>query len=156
MVRSVRLPAGLARTLKLFTEAWNTDDAEERERLVRASCSADLAVVSPYGLHRGIRAQCASIAEVRARFPRLRTGGSVLGVHHRIVLSSWWTTFGGSHRALTGIDCYEFDSRGKVTRVVSFSPVSPPEGPRGRPAQLGPKRSARASSRKGGRGPPSR
>jgi len=120
---AAKIPARYARTLRLFTAAWNTDDPKECERLLRRTCSPALEVSSPFGSLRGLRAQRKSIAEVRKAFPRLRTGGSILGSHHRFVLSSWWTTFGGAHPALHGIDCYEFDGKGRVRRVVSFSPV---------------------------------
>jgi len=124
MSRIPKVPARYSRTLELFSAAWNTDNPAERERLVKATCSPKLEVSSPYGVHRGIRAQLNSIAEVRAQFPRLRTGGSVLGAHHRVVLSTWWTTFGPARPSLIGIDCCEFDARGRVVRVVSFSPMS--------------------------------
>ena len=130
MAPLAKVPARYDRVLKRFTAAWNTACPEERERLVRASCSPRLEVVSPYGIHRGIRAQLDSIAQVRAQFPRLKSGGTVLGAHHRVVLSAWWTTFGGARPSLTGIDCYEFDGRSKIVRVVSFSPVRPQGGPR--------------------------
>lgn len=128
MAKSPQVPARVARTLRLFTDSWNTDDPGERERLVRATCSPKLEVSSPYGKLKGIRAQLDSIAEVREQFPRLRTGGTVLGYHHGLLLSAWWTEFGGARRPLCGIDCYEFDARGRVVRVASFSPVKLPKG----------------------------
>lgn len=124
MPAASKVPARYARTLRLFTLAWNTNDPKQRERLVRGTCSPGLEVSSPYGVLHGTRAQLRSIADVRARFPRLKTGGAILGAHHRVVLSTWRTAFGTARRALTGIDCYEFDERGRIVRVVSFSPVS--------------------------------
>ena len=142
MASPPKVPARLARTLRLFTASWNTSDPDERERLVRATCSPRLEVSSPYGRLRGIRAQVDSIAEVRTQFPRMRTRGTVLGYHHGLLLSAWWTEFGGARRPLTGIDCYAFDARGLVLRVLSFSPVRRQTG-RARPTQRPAQRTSR-------------
>lgn len=160
MPRPARIPPRFARTLGLLTAAWNTNDARERHRLVIAACSERIDASSPYGTRRGRGDQLAEISQVRIRFPRLTTKGKVLCSHGRFVLSAWRTEFGGTRPPLEGIDCYEFDGRGRIVRIVSFSPVKLGDGrsrPPPRPTRtqeapiLETHRRTRAPS--GGRGP---
>ena len=116
-----------AKTRKLVKdhlESWNVDDPARRRRLVEATSSTRARVTSPYGEHSGTVAQVESIAGVRRAFPKLRCRGRPLGEHHGWVLVSWTTEFGGKRRPLRGIDVYQVNRKGRISRIVSFSPVS--------------------------------
>jgi len=116
-----------AKTRKLLQEhmeSWNVDDPVRRRRLVESTTSKRARVTSPYGEHSGIAAQVGSIAEVRRAFPKLRCRGRLLGEHHGWVLFSWTTDFGGKRHPLRGIDVCQLDRKGRILRIVSFSPVS--------------------------------
>jgi len=104
-------------------ESWNVADPATRLRLVKATSSARAHVSSPYGEHAGTAAQVESIAQVRTAFPALRCHGKVLGEHHGWVLVAWTTEFGGRRRPLQGIDVFQLDPKGRISRIVSFSPV---------------------------------
>jgi hypothetical protein len=115
------------RTRKLVKDhldSWNVADPAQRRRLVEATSSTRAHVTSPYGEHSGASAQVESIAQVRAAFPKLRCRGRPLGEHHGWILVSWTTEFGGKRRPLRGIDVYQLNRRGRISRIVSFSPVS--------------------------------
>ena len=104
---------------------WNTDDPAARRRLIVATSAKGVRVSSPYGEHSGFDAQEESIAQVRKAFPKLRCRGKLLGEHHRWILVSWTTEFGGKRRPLTGVDVCQLDRRGRISRIVSFSPLPP-------------------------------
>jgi len=110
--------------LKNHMESWNVGDPVKRRRLVEITSSPRAHVSSPYGEHSGILAQLESIAEVRKAFPKLRSRGKILGEHHGWVLVSWTTKFGGKRQPLRGIDVLQLDRKGRIARIVSFSPVS--------------------------------
>lgn len=112
--------------VRRFTEAWNVADPAERRRLIEATCTEATEISSPYGVHRGIKAQLDSITEVRAQFPNLRCSWNVLGEHHGWVLDAWTTEFGGDRPPLRGVDVTFVGPDGRVVKVISFSPVPTP------------------------------
>jgi hypothetical protein len=113
----------LEQIIQRFTEAWNTEDPKVRRRLVEETCAPTIEVVSPYGEHRGIEAQLASIAEVRSQFPQLHCRAKILAQHHGWVMDAWTTEFGDDRAPLRGIDVSQLDEVGRVVKVISFSPV---------------------------------
>jgi len=116
-----------ARTRKLVKDhldSWNVDDPTTRRRLVKATTSPRARVTSPYGEHSGILSQLREIAQVRQAFPELRCRGRLLGEHHGWILVSWTTEFGSKRRPLKGVDVLQLDRRGRILRIVSFSPVA--------------------------------
>jgi len=112
------------RLVRDHLESWNVADPAKRRRLVIATSSARPRVTSPYGEHSGVVAQIESIAEVRKAFPKLHCRGRVLGEHHGWVMVSWTTEFGGKRPPLRGIDVCQLDRKGRIARIISFSPVS--------------------------------
>ena len=117
-----------AKTRKLVRghmRTWNTNDPTVRRRLIVATSARGVRVSSPYGEHSGVAAQEESIAQVRAAFPKLRCRGRLLGEHHDWILVSWTTEFGGKRRPLRGVDVCRLDRRGRISRIISFSPVPP-------------------------------
>lgn len=119
-----RLKAATKRLVEKHLRAWNVDDPHERRRLVVASSSKNIRVVSPYDQLVGIARHLESIAEVRKAFPKLRCRGRLLAEHHGWILISWTTTFGGARGPLRGIDVCRLDRTGRISRIISFSPVS--------------------------------
>jgi len=116
----------LAVVFEKFIEAWNVDDAAVRRRLLEESCSPDIEISSPYSEYRGIDQQFEEISQFRKQFPKGRCRGRILSQHHRSLLQTWKTEFGGVRPPLTGVDCIQFDDSGRILRNVSFSPVAPP------------------------------
>jgi hypothetical protein len=113
----------LAQIHERASRAWNVEDPTERRRLVEATCSPELEVSSPYGETRGIEAHLQEIAQVRAKFPNLRCTGRVLVTHHGWTMDAWITEFGEGSPPLHGVDVTHFDDAGRITKIISFSPV---------------------------------
>jgi len=111
------------RLVKDHLESWNVTDPAKRRRLIEATSSARARVTSPYGEHVGVPAQAKSIAEVRRAFPKLRCRGRLLDEHHGWILFSWTTDFGGKRPPLRGVDVCQLDRKGRMARIISFSPV---------------------------------
>jgi SnoaL-like domain len=116
---------GIEQLLQRFIQAWNTDDPDERRRLVEDTCAGTIEVVSPYGDHSGIDAQLASIAQVRSQFPQLRCSAKILSQYRGWVMDAWTTEFGADRPPLHGIDVSQLDETGRIRKVISFSPVPP-------------------------------
>lgn len=112
-----------ARIMAQFTEAWNTNDLDERRRLIEATCTESTEVVSPYGQHRGIASQLEDINQVRAQFPNAKCTAKVLAQHHGWVMDAWTTEFGDGRPPLHGADIALIDDGGRIVRVISFSPL---------------------------------
>lgn len=110
-------------TAHRMIDAWNSNDPAERRRLIEATCTEETEVLSPYGEHRGIAAQLDDIAKIRAQFPEAHCTDRVLAEHHGWVLDLWSTDLGDGSAPLQGIDVSQFDTDGRLIRVVSFSPV---------------------------------
>lgn len=121
------MPPLRPKTKKLVQQhlkAWNVDDPKERRRLVEATSTRSVRVVSPYDEHSGIVAQLESIAQVRRAFPKLRCDGRLLSEQHGWILVSWTTKFGGARAPLKGVDVCKLGRKGRISMIVSFSPVS--------------------------------
>lgn len=121
------MPSLRPKTKKLVQQhlrAWNVDDPDERRRLAEATSTRTVRVVSPYGQLSGTAAHLASIAEVRKAFPKLRCRGRLVAEHHGWILVSWTTTFGGVRPPLKGLDVCRLDRRGRISSIISFSPIS--------------------------------
>jgi len=116
----------LAAVFERFIEAWNVHDSASRRRLLDETCATGIEISSPYGEYSGIDQQFEEISRFRAQFPEGSCRFRVVSLHHHSLLQAWTTEFGKARPPLTGIDCVQFDIKGRIARVVSFSPVGAP------------------------------
>jgi hypothetical protein len=106
-----------------FIGAWNAETQSERRRLLEATCNQQTRFISSYGEHMGIEAQLEAIAAFRRQNPRGRCSARLLVDHHGWLLISWVTEFGDGRAPLRGIDTGLIGAGGRLTQMVSFSPV---------------------------------
>ena len=106
-----------------FIDAWNVESDSERRHLLEETCAKEIRVSSPFGEYSGIDRQFEEISQFRKTFPRGRCRTRPISQHHESLLSAFTTDFGTDRPPLTGVDCLQFDERGRVARIVSFSPV---------------------------------
>jgi len=116
----------LAALFQRFIEAWNVRDPADRRRLLEETCAEGIEISSPYGEYRGIDKQFEEISQFRKQFPNGHCTSRVVSVHHSYLLQAWTTEFGGVRPPLAGIDCVQFNEKGRIVRTISFSPVTSP------------------------------
>jgi hypothetical protein len=119
-------PPHLATVFEKFIEAWNVQNSAARRRLLEETCTTGIEISSPYGEYRGIEKQFEEISQFREQFPEGHCLSRIVSLHHNSLLQAWTTDFGGARSPLTGIDCVQFNDVGRISRVVSFSPVAAP------------------------------
>jgi hypothetical protein len=108
----------------MFFGAWNAETQFERRRLLEATCNQQTRFISAYGEHMGVESHLEAIAAFRRQFPRGRCLARLLMEHHGWLLISWVTEFGDGRAPLRGIDAGLVGPGGRLTQMVSFSPVS--------------------------------
>ena len=116
--------ANLATVFERFIEAWNVRDSAHRRRLLEETCASEIEISSPYGEYRGVEQQIEEISRFRAQFPDGHCRFRIVSMHHHSLLQAWTTDFGDARPPLAGIDCVQFDTAGRIARVLSFSPVT--------------------------------
>ena len=119
-------PTDLSAVFAKFIEAWNVRDTADLRRLLEETCAPGIEISSPYGEYRGIDRQFEEISQFRKQFPAGRCVARIVSQHHNSILQAWTTEFGGVRPPLSGIDCVQFDDRGRIVRATSFSPVAAP------------------------------
>lgn len=106
-----------------FIGAWNAETQFERRRLLESTCNQQTHFVSSHGEHMGVESQLEAIAGFRRKYPRGRCSARLLVEHHGWLLISWITEFGDGQPPLRGIDAGLIGHGGRLTQMVSFSPV---------------------------------
>jgi hypothetical protein len=117
-----------AEVVSQFFAAWNAPYEFEARKLLEATCNEQTHFVSAYGEHWGLSAQLESIGAFRRQFPKGRCSGRLLAEHHGWILVAWTTEFGDGRPPLVGVDAGLLGAGGRLTQMVSFSPVSSLEG----------------------------
>lgn len=72
----------------------------------------------------GVEAQLEAIEAFHRQFPRGRCSARLLMEHHGWLLISWITEFGDGRAPLRGIDTGWVGHGGRLSQMVSFSPVA--------------------------------
>jgi hypothetical protein len=103
-----------------FAAAWNARDAEDRLRLLAASCTPDAVFVSPGAPALGTAALSESIEEFRRAFPASAVSFGIPDEHNGFVRVSWVTRFGNGRPPLAGEDFAQLAVDGRILLLVSF------------------------------------
>ena len=109
-----------------FIQAWNAEYEFEARQLLEATCNEQTHFVGSHGEHWGLSAQLASIGAFRRQYPKARCSGRLLAEHHGWILVAWSTEFGDGRPPLTGIDAGLLGATGRLTQMISFSPLPAP------------------------------
>ena len=109
-----------------FIGAWNAHYESEARQLLEATCNEQTHFVSAHGEHWGLSAQLSSIGAFRRQYPKGRCSARLLAEHHGWILVAWTTEFGDGQPPLTGIDAGLLGASGRLTQMVSFSPLPAP------------------------------
>ncbi len=108
-----------------LAKAWNTEDADERMRLLEETCASDAEFVSPYGVTHGTSEYGRGIAIFRKSFKKARSAHGHPDEHHGCLRFAWTTNWNDGREPLLGIDFGELDRSGKIRRLVSFTGPTP-------------------------------
>lgn len=112
-----------AEVVAKFIAAWNAEYEFEARQLLEATCNEQTHFVSSHGEHWGLSAQLASIGAFRRQYPKGRCSARLLSEHHGWILVAWTTDFGNGQPPLTGVDAGLLGPSGRLTQMISFSPV---------------------------------
>ena len=104
-----------------LARAWNTEDRDDRTRLLEETCAVDAEFVSPYGVTHGIEEYARGIAIFRKSFRKARSVHGRPDEHHGFFRFAWTTNWNDGREPLRGLDFGELDRAGKVRRLVSFT-----------------------------------
>jgi hypothetical protein len=115
-----------AAAVAAFAAAWNTDDDDQRLRLLTASCLPDAVFVSPQGRMIGAGAVSATIGEFRRAFPAAVVSFGAADEHGGIARAAWTTTWNNGQLPLTGQDFVQLGADGRIQLLVSFDGTSSP------------------------------
>ena len=119
-------PSRAEEVVAQFIGAWNAHYESEARQLLEATCNEQTHFVSAHGEHWGLSAQLASIGAFRRQYPKGRCSARLLAEHHGWILVAWTTEFGDGQPPLTGIDAGLLGASGRLTQMVSFSPLPAP------------------------------
>jgi hypothetical protein len=108
-----------------LAKAWNTEDPDERLRLLEETCTADAEFTSPHGVTHGIAEYARGITIFRKSFKKARSAHGPPDVHHAFLRFAWTTSWNDGREPLVGIDFGELDRSGKIHRLVSFTGPTP-------------------------------
>lgn len=113
--------SGLTETIDRHLEAYASADADRRDQLVASGWSADGALIDPPLAGRG-HAEIAALADVvvthYAGHTFRRT--TAVDIHHEFARYGWDLVGPDGTIAVSGTDFVEFDSDGKLLRIVGF------------------------------------
>ena len=115
-----------AEAVAAFAAAWNTDDDDQRLRLLTASCLPDAVFVSPQGQMIGAGAVSATIGEFRRAFPAAVVNFGAADEHGGFARAAWMTTWNNGQPPLTGQDFVQLGADGRIQLLVSFDGTSSP------------------------------
>ena len=121
------MPLDPADTVRSFIQAWNTDDDDERLRLLRSICTPDARFSDPTAFHPNPASLSAAIGAFRRAFPRATVAAGPPDAHHDSLRFRWETHWNDGREPLYGDDIATLDADGRIMRLVSFngSPQSP-------------------------------
>jgi hypothetical protein len=119
-------PSVAAEVVAKFIGAWNADYESDARKLLEETCNEQTHFVSAHGEHWGLSAQLASIGAFRRHYPKGRCSARLLVEHHGWILVAWTTEFGDGRPPLTGLDAGLLGPGGRLTQMISFSPVPAP------------------------------
>jgi hypothetical protein len=121
---------GIVDSVQKLARAWNTDDEDERLRLLKETCREDGEFVSPYGVSHGLAEYARGIGIFRKSFRKARAVHGVPDEHHGFLRFAWTTQWNDGRDPVVGTDFGEVDEHGKVRRLVSFTgPMTAPGAP---------------------------
>jgi hypothetical protein len=114
--------------LTKLTKLWNTDDRDERRRLLSEICLSDADFLSPNGANHGTEEYARGIDIFRRSFPRSRTSHGKPDSHHGFLRFRWTTDWNDGRPATQGVDFGSLAKDGRLSRLVSFDDPAPPVG----------------------------
>jgi len=111
-----------AEAVRSFIQAWNTNDAEARMRLLEAACLKNARFFSEEGVTQGIEALSEGIGKFREVFPESTVVMGEPYGHSDYVRFRWETRFNdGEREPIFGDDFVDLADDGRIRRVVSFN-----------------------------------
>ena len=110
----------LSEVLRTYLGAWNTDDVEERDAMLRRCVTDDVAFIDPIKQLIGRDELLAHIAETRATYPEITFEPAGEADHHNHVLRQPWVARIDGRVVLRGIDVDDVSPDGRLTRIVGF------------------------------------
>ena len=126
-----------AEIVQRLARAWNTEDEDERLRLLKECCREDAEFASPHGQSHGLDEYARGIGLFRKSFKKARAVHGVPDEHHGFFRFAWTTQWNDGREPVVGTDFGELDDHGKVRRLVSFTgPATAPGAPAPPPPRL--------------------
>ncbi len=107
-------------TVEFQTRAWNTENPEERIRLLELACALNATFTSPADTITGIGALSDQIGQFRRDYPSAVVSASGVSAHHGHARWDWTTRWDDSREPLTGEDFAELTTDGRIARLVTF------------------------------------
>jgi hypothetical protein len=119
-VSEVLTKVNLIEVLAFYLGAWNTVDAEERDRLLERAVSDDVSFADPMKHLVGRAALSAHIGEVRSQYPEvLFAPDGELDQHNHFLRQAWIARIDGE-TLLRGVDIDDVGPDGRLTRIIGF------------------------------------
>ena len=107
--------------IKLYDDAWNVSDEDERRRLLEGALTDDCELVEPRGRFTGREAVFDRITGFVSRFPGARVDITTdLDEHNGFARYEWRITDGAGAPVLDGLDVVERAADGRLRRIVMF------------------------------------
>jgi hypothetical protein len=104
-----------------YCDAWNTDDEDERRRLLEVAWADDGEYVDPAGRFDGRDAVMKMIGGLRAQLGNSQVLATMgFDVHHDWARFGWRVVAEDGKTLLDGIDAVEFAEDGRIKRLVGF------------------------------------
>ena len=116
-----QLAAELPRTTEDFFRAWDTDDDEERNRLLEASCTDDVEFSDDYASSTGRDVLALHVSNTRKYIPNatIRLNGDITVCRGEALIP--WETVGAEGESMFGgIDYVRVAPDGRFSRIVGF------------------------------------
>jgi hypothetical protein len=107
--------------LRPYGDAWNTDDEDERRKLLEAAWADDGEYVDPTGHFDGRDAIMQLISDVRSQLGNIQVLATTgFDVHHDWARFGWRFVAEDGTTLFDGIDAVQFGEDGRIKRMVGF------------------------------------